>query len=70
MEMQGHQAWVPLFLGMTHQQVSSVEPSVAACDNLTSNEPPLAVLSFFKKRLISLLRANLLLQHCGWEEFP
>jgi hypothetical protein len=55
---------------MTHQQVSSVEPSVAACDNLTSNEPPLAVLSFFKKRLISLLRANLLLQHCGWEEFP
>jgi hypothetical protein len=50
--MQGHQAYVPLFLGMTHQQVSSVEPPVAACDNLSSSEPPLAVPSFLKKRLI------------------
>jgi hypothetical protein len=51
--MQGHQAYVPLFLGMTHQQVSSVEPSIAACDNVFSNEPPLAVVSFLKKRLFS-----------------
>ena len=46
--MQGHQAKVPLFLGMTHQEVSSVESPVAACDNLSSNEKPLAVLSFLK----------------------
>ena len=70
MEMQGHQAKVPLFLGMTHQQVSSVESAVAACDNLSSNEPPLAVPSFLKKRLFSLLRQTFYCNIDGGKSFP
>jgi hypothetical protein len=55
---------------MTHQQVSSVEPSVAACDNLTSNEPPLAVLSFFKKRLFRYFEQTFYCNIVGGKSFP
>jgi hypothetical protein len=55
---------------MTHQVVSSVESSVAACDNLSSNEPPLAVLSSFKNASVRYFNQTFYCNIEGGKSFP
>jgi hypothetical protein len=55
---------------MTHQLVSNVESPVAACDNLSSNETPLGVLSFLKNASFRYFGQTFCCNIEGGKSFP